>query len=69
MIRKKRKRARIIRRSLMLALGIILFLLLAVYLYFGFYFQTHFFYQTQLEEIEVGGMTAQEKCIWQNGHF
>lgn len=60
MIRKKRKRARIIRRSLMLALGIILFLLLAVYLYFGFYFQTHFFYQTQLEEIEVGGMTAQE---------
>lgn len=60
MVRKKRRRARIIRTSLMLAFLIVLFLILGVYLGFSFYFKSHFFYQTKLDDVEVGGMTAEE---------
>lgn len=60
MARKKKRRAKIIRRSLTLACMIILFLILGVYLGFSIYFRNHFFYQTKLDDIDVGGMTAEE---------
>lgn len=59
MVRRKRK-ARVLRRSLSLAFGIILFLIIGIYVFFTVYFRSHFFYQTSIEDISVGGMTAQE---------
>lgn len=59
MVRKKRRRARIIRRSLTLALFIVLFLILGGYIGMGFYFRSHFFYQTRLDDVDVGGMSAE----------
>lgn len=59
MVRRKR-RAHILRRSLLLAFGIILFLMLALYVFMGIYFQSHFFFQTKIEDVEVSGMTAEE---------
>lgn len=60
MARKKKRKKRILQRSITLAFGIILFLVLAVYLYFSFYFRSHFFFQTQLEDLNVSGMTAEK---------
>lgn len=57
---RRKKRARVLRRSLMLAMGIILFLVAGIYIFFAVYFQSHFFYRTSIEDIEVGGMTAEE---------
>ncbi|MBO5302661.1 MAG: peptidoglycan binding domain-containing protein [Lachnospiraceae bacterium] len=48
------------RKAFTWAFGTMGFLILAVYLFFGFYFQSHFFFQTQLAEIDVSGMTADE---------
>lgn len=59
MVRRKKK-AGIIRRSLLLALMIILFLVIGVYICLGVYFHNHFFFQTSIEDVEVGGMTAEE---------
>ncbi len=56
----RKKRARVLRRSLSLAFGIILFLMIGIYIFFGVYFRSHFFYQTSIEDISVGGMTAEE---------
>lgn len=61
MVRRKR-RARVLRRALLLALGTVLFLLFGLYVFFGIYFRSHFFYQTSIEDISVGGLTA-EKAI------
>lgn len=59
MVRRKR-RAGVFRRSLLLAFGVILFLILGIYVIFGIYFKTHFFYQTCMEDVDVSGMTAKE---------
>ena len=59
MVRRKR-RARVLRRALLLALGTVLFLLFGLYVFFGIYFRSHFFYQTSIEDISVGGLTAEE---------
>ncbi len=59
MVRRKR-RAGILRRSLLLAFGVILFLIIGIYVFFGIYFKTHFFYQTSVEDVDVSGMTAAE---------
>ena len=59
MVRRK-KRSGVLRRSLLLALGIVLFLIIGLYVYFGIYFRSHFFYQTSIEDVKVGGMTAEE---------
>lgn len=57
---RRRKRARVIRRALLLALWIVLFFIIALYVFFGVYFRSHFFYKTSIEDIAVGGMTALE---------
>lgn len=57
--RRKRK-AHVLRRSLLLAVGIFLFLIIGLYVFFGVFFRSHFFYQTSIEDIAVGGLTAQE---------
>ena len=57
---RRKKRARVLRRSLLLALGIVLLFIVGLYVYFGFYFRSHFFYRTSIEDIDVGGMTAEE---------
>lgn len=57
---RRKRRARVLRRSLLLALGTVLFLIIGLYVYFGFYFRSHFFYRTSIEDIDVGGMTAEE---------
>ena len=59
MVRRK-KRAGILRRSLLLALGLVLFLIAAIYVFFGIYFRSHFFYQTSIEDVDVGGRTAED---------
>lgn len=57
---RRRKRAGVLRRSLLLALGTVLFLIAGIYIFLGIYFQSHFFFRTSIEDIEVGGMTAEE---------
>ena len=47
MVRRK-KRTGILRRSLLLALGVVLFLIIVIYVFFGIYFRSHFFYQTSI---------------------
>lgn len=59
MVHRKR-RAGVMRRSLLLALGIVLFAFIVMYLFFGIYFRSHFFYRTSIEDVEVGGMTAEQ---------
>ena len=54
MVRRK-KRTGILRRSLLLALGVVLFLIIVIYVFFGIYFRSHFFYQTSIEDVDVGG--------------
>ena len=53
--RRKRK-AHVLRRSLLLAVGIFLFLIIGLYVFFGVFFRSHFFYQTSIEDIAVGGL-------------
>lgn len=57
---RRRKRAKVLRRSLLLAFGAVLFLIIALYAFFSFYFQSHFFYRTSIEDVDVSGMTAEE---------
>lgn len=57
---RRKKRARVLRRSLLLAMGIIFILIAGIYLFFAIYFQSHFFFGTSIEDIAVGGMTAEE---------
>lgn len=59
MVRKKKK-AGIIRKSLLLAFGIILFFIIGTYVFLGVHFRSHFFYQTSIEDVDVSGMTAEE---------
>lgn len=59
MVRRKR-RAGVVRRSLLLALVVVLFSLLVMYVFFGIYFRSHFFYRTSIEDVEVGGKTAED---------
>lgn len=59
MVRRK-KRTGILRRSLLLALGVVLFLIIVIYVFFGIYFRSHFFYQTSIEDVDVGGKTAEQ---------
>ena len=57
---RRKRRTGILRRSLLLALGVVLFLIVVVYVYFGIYFRSHFFFQTSIEDVDVGGKTAGE---------
>ncbi len=57
---RRKRRTGILRRSLLLALGVVLFLIVVVYVYFGIYFRSHFFFQTSIEDVDVGGKTAEE---------
>ena len=41
---RRKKKARVLRRSFLLALGILIVVMLGVYLGFGIYFQSHFFF-------------------------
>ena len=45
----RKKRARVLRRSLSLAFGIILFLMIGIYIFFGVYFRSHFFIRPVLK--------------------
>lgn len=56
----RRKKTHILRKSLLLALGIILLLMIGSYVYFGIYFRTHFFYRTKIEDMDVSGMTVEQ---------
>ena len=56
----RRRKARVLRRAVMLALGILLLIAAGIYVYFGVYFKSHFFYRTNIEDVAVGGMTAEE---------
>lgn len=60
MIRKKRKKARIFRRSVLLAFGLLLGVILAVYVYFCIYYRSHFFPNTLIADTDVSGMTEEE---------
>lgn len=60
MIREKRKKARIIKKSIFLAITIIVGVILAIYVYFSIYYRSHFFPNTQIGETNVSGMTAKE---------
>ena len=57
---RRKRRSGVLRRSLLLALGVVLLVLIGVYVYFGIYFRSHFFFQTSIEDVNVGGMTAEE---------
>lgn len=57
---RRKRRSGVLRRSLLLALGVVLLVLIGVYVYFGIYFRSHFFFQTSIEDVNVGGMTAGE---------
>ncbi len=57
---RRKKKARVLRRSFLLALGILIVVMLGVYLGFGIYFQSHFFFHTSIEDVPVGGLTAEE---------
>jgi len=58
--KRKRKKKGVFQKSLHLALGTVVVLFLSIYLFFCFYFRSHFFYQTQMEDIDVSGMTPEE---------
>ena len=59
MVRRKKK-AGVLRRSLLSAFAVIAFLVLGIYIFFGIYFRNHFFYQTSIEDVNVSGMTAED---------
>lgn len=57
---KAKRRAALFRRSLILAFGIILLLILGIYIGMSIYFRSHFFLRTQIGDLSVGGMRAEE---------
>ena len=56
----RKKKAGVLRRSLLSAFAVIAFLVLGIYIFFGIYFRNHFFYQTNIEDVNVSGMTAED---------
>ena len=56
----RKKKAGVLRRSLLSAFAVIAFLVLGIYIFFGIYFRNHFSYQTNIEDVNVSGMTAED---------
>ncbi len=58
-VREKRQRMRRIRIGITAVLTII-FLLLAAYFFMTFYFRSHFFFRTEINGLNVGGLSVEE---------
>lgn len=59
-VKRKKKKKGILKQSMSLAFLVMGVVILGTYIGFCVYFHSHFFNRTQIEDIAVGGMTAEE---------